>query len=137
LKELADELGLSENVAFMGRVNIEAIPRYIEEADIGVISIVKDGFIDLSFSNKLAEYVSMKTPVIATRLRSTLEYFTDDAISYFESRDTDGLASRILELYMSPQKRLLQAERAHQQYQKIRWAVMEKRYIGLIESLIE
>ena len=137
LKELADELGLSKNVAFIGRVNLEAIPKYIEEADIGVISIVKDGFIDLSFSNKLAEYVSMKIPVIATRLRSTLEYFTDDAISYFESRDTDDLASRILELYMSPQKRLLQAERAYQQYQKIRWAVMEKRYIGLIDSLIE
>jgi glycosyltransferase involved in cell wall biosynthesis len=137
LKELVDELGLSRNVAFMGRVNIEAIPRCIEEADIGVISTVKDGFIDLSFSNKLAEYVSMKTPVIATRLPSTLEYFTDDAISYFESRDVDDLASRILELYMSPQKRLLQANRAFQQYQKIRWAVMEKRYIGLIESLIE
>lgn len=137
LKELADELGLSKNVAFMGRVNIEAIPKYIEEADIGVISIVKDGFIDLSFSNKLAEYVSMKTPVVATRLRSTLEYFTDDAISYFESRNTDALASKILELYLSPQKRILQAERALQQYQRIRWAVMEKRYIGLIESLVD
>jgi hypothetical protein len=37
---------------------------------------------------------------------------------------------------MNPQKRLLQAERAFQQYQIIRWAVMEKRYIGLIESLV-
>ena len=137
LKELADELGVSKNVAFMGLVKIEAIPKYIEEADIGVISIVKDGFIDLSFSNKLAEYVSMKTPVIATRLRSTLEYFTDDAISYFESRNADDLASKIFELYMSPQKRLLQAERAYQQYQKIRWAIMEKKYIGLIDSLID
>jgi len=137
LKELADELGVSKNVGFMGRVEMEAIPKYIEEADIGVISIVKDGFIDLSFSNKLAEYVSMKTPVVATRLRSTLEYFTDDAISYFESRNTDALASKILELYLSPQKRLLQTERAFQQYQRIRWAVMEKRYIGLIESLVD
>jgi glycosyltransferase involved in cell wall biosynthesis len=136
LKELTDELGVSRNVAFMGRVGMESIPKYIEEADIGIVPVVKDGYIDLSFSNKLAEYVSMKTPAVATRLNSTLEYFTDDAISYFESRNVDALASKILELYMNPQKRLLQAERAFQQYQIIRWAVMEKRYIGLIESLV-
>lgn len=136
LKELVDELGVSKNVAFMGRVGMEAIPKYIEEADIGVVPIVKDEYIDLSFSNKLAEYVSMRTPAVATRLCSTLEYFTDDAISYFESRDVNALASKILELYMSPQKRLLQAKKAFQQYQRIRWAVMEKHYIGLIESLV-
>jgi len=135
LKELADKLGISENVAFMGRVKMEEIPRYIDEADIGIVPIVKDKYIDLSFSNKLAEYVSMKIPVIATRLCSTLEYFTDDAISYFESRDANAMASKILELYTQPHKRLLQAERAFQQYQAIRWPVMEKRYIGLIESL--
>ena len=114
---------------------MDAIPKYIAETDIGVVPTVKDGYIDLSFSNKLAEYVSMKTPAVATRLRSTLEYFTEDAISYFESRDVDALASKILELYMNPQKRLLQAEKAFQQYQEIRWAVMKKRYVGLIESL--
>jgi glycosyltransferase involved in cell wall biosynthesis len=136
LKKLANELGVSRNVAFMGRVKMEAIPGYIEEADVGIVPIVKDGYIDLSFSNKLAEYVSMKTPAVATRLSSTLEYFSDDAISFFESRNEDSLASKILELYVNPQKRLLQAEQAFQQYQKIRWSVMEKRYIGLIESLI-
>jgi glycosyltransferase involved in cell wall biosynthesis len=136
LKKLANELGVSRNVAFMGRVKMEAIPRYIGEADIGIVPIVKDEYIDLSFSNKLAEYVSMKTPAVATRLISTLKYFTDDAISFFESRNEDALASKILELYANPQKRILQAEKAYQQYQKIRWSVMEKRYIGLIESLI-
>jgi glycosyltransferase involved in cell wall biosynthesis len=135
LKELVDELDVSKNIAFMGRVGMEAIPKYIEQADIGVVPIVKDEYIDLSFSNKLAEYVSMRTPAVATRLRSTLEYFTDDAISYFESRDVNALASKIIELYISPEKRLLQAKKAFQQYQRIRWAVMEKRYIGLIESL--
>jgi glycosyltransferase involved in cell wall biosynthesis len=136
LKELASDLGVSRNVAFMGCVKLEAIPGYIEEADIGIVPIVKDGYTDLSFSNKLAEYVSMKTPAVATRLSSTLEYFTDEAISYFESRNVDALASKILELYMNPQKRSLQAGRAFQQYQRIRWAVMEKRYIGLVESLV-
>ena len=136
LRELAGDLGVSRNVAFMGCVKMEAIPGYIEEADIGIVPIVKDGYTDLSFSNKLAEYVSMKTPAVATRLSSTLEYFTDEAISFFESRNEDALASKILELYTNPQKRLLQAEKAFQQYQKIRWSVEEKRYIGLIESLI-
>jgi glycosyltransferase involved in cell wall biosynthesis len=136
LKKLANELGISGNVAFMGRVKMEAIPKYIEQADIGIVPIVKDEYIDLSFSNKLAEYVSMKTPAVATRLRSTSEYFTDDAISFFESRNEDSLASKILKLYMNPHRRFLQAERAFRQYQAIRWPVMEKRYIALIESLV-
>lgn len=135
LKKLAKELGVCHNVIFMGQVPREEIPRYVNQADIGVLPTIRDEFIDLSFSNKLAEYVCMKKPVVATRLRSTLEYFPENAISYFESQDVDGLASRILELHANPQKRLLQAEDAFQHYQKIRWEVMKKRYIELINSL--
>jgi glycosyltransferase involved in cell wall biosynthesis len=135
LRKLAEQLGICSNVIFMGRVPREEIPRYIEQADIGVLPTVRDEFIDLSFSNKLAEYVCTKTPVVTTRLKSTLEYFPENAISYFESKDVDGLASRVFELYMDPQKRLLQAEEAFQHYQKIRWEVMRKRYIELINLL--
>ncbi|MEA3225197.1 MAG: glycosyltransferase family 4 protein [Planctomycetota bacterium] len=137
LKELAKELGVSKNVVFMDRVGIEAIPEHIKEADIGVLPTVRDDFIDLSFSNKLAEYVAMKTPVVATRLLSTLEYFTEDAISYFESEDVDAFASKVLELYNDPQKRFSQTDKAFKQYQAIKWSVQKERYIDLIESLVE
>ena len=135
LKKLAQELDVSRNVVFMGRVPREQIPQYLNEGDIGVLPSIRDVFVDLSFSNKLAEYVSMKKPVVATRLRSTLEYFPEDAISYFESRNVDDLASRIIELYANPEKRLCQAEKAFQHYQKIRWEIMRKRYVGLVNSL--
>jgi glycosyltransferase involved in cell wall biosynthesis len=137
LKELAKELGISRNIVFMGRVGIETIPEYIRQADIGVLPTVRDDFIDLSFSNKLAEYVIMKTPVVATRLLSTLEYFTEDAISYFESRDADAFASKILELYNDPEKRLSQTDKAFEQYEAIKWSVQKERYVSLIESLID
>ncbi len=136
LKKLAEELDVCRSVIFMGRVPREEIPRYLRQTDIGVLPTIRDEFIDLSFSNKLAEYVCMKKPVVATRLKSTLEYFPEDAISYFESRDMDDLTSRIFELYANPQKRLLQAEKAYQHYQKIQWSVMRERYIKLIDSLM-
>jgi len=136
LRKLAEQLGVCRNVIFTGRVPREEVPRYINQADVGILPTIRDVFIDFSFSNKLAEYVCTKTPVVATRLRSTLEYFPENAISYFESGDVDGLASRILELYAEPHKRILQAEQAFQHYQKIRWSIMRKRYIELIESLI-
>jgi glycosyltransferase involved in cell wall biosynthesis len=135
LRKLAEQLGICSNVIFMGRVPREEIPRYIHQADVGILPTIRDVFIDYSFSNKLAEYVCTKTPVVATRLKSTLEYFPENAISYFESLNVDELASRIFELYSDPQKRLLQAEEAFQHYQKIRWEVMKKRYIELINSL--
>jgi len=136
LKKLAGELGVTHNVLFMGRVAREEIPKYMKHADVGVLPTIRDIFIDLSFSNKLAEYVCMKKPVVATRLKSTLEYFPEDAISYFESRNVDELASRILDLYVNPQKRLSQAEKAFQEYQNIRWEIMRKRYVELIKSLV-
>jgi len=136
LKELADRLRVSDIVNFMGRVPNEEIPKYIEQANVGVLPTVRDIFTDLSFSNKLAEYVYMKMPVVATRLNSTLEYFPEDAISYFESGDADALAWKILELYQNPKKCLSQAQKAFQHYQKIRWLVMKKRYLALIDSLI-
>jgi glycosyltransferase involved in cell wall biosynthesis len=135
LRKLAEQLGVCGNVIFMGRVPREEIPRYIHQADIGILPTIRDVFIDYSFSNKLAEYVCTKTPVVATRLKSTLEYFPENAISYFESLSVDELASRIFELYSDPQKRLLQAEEAFQHYHKIRWEVMRKRYIELINLL--
>lgn len=136
LKKLAESLGVSRNVIFMGCVPREEIPTYIEQADVGILPTIRDVFIDLSFSNKLAEYVCMKKPVVATRLDSTLEYFPEDSISYFESRNVSELASRIFELYVNPQKRLLQANTAFQHYQKIQWEIMRKRYLELIDALI-
>jgi glycosyltransferase involved in cell wall biosynthesis len=136
LKQLAEKLGVCRNVIFRGLVPREEIPQYINQADIGVLPTIRGEFTDLTCSNKLAEYVCSKTPVVATRLKFTLEYFPEDAISYFESRNFDDLASKVYELYTSPKKRLLQAEKAFQHYQKIRWAVMRERYIKLIDSLI-
>jgi glycosyltransferase involved in cell wall biosynthesis len=135
LKKLVEELDVCGNVIFMGRVPRDEIPRYLYQADIGVLPTIRGKFTDLTFSNKLAEYVCMKKPVVATRLKSALEYFPEDAIAYFESRNVDELASRVFELYKDPQKRLLQAEEAFQHYQKIRWEVMRKRYIELINLL--
>ena len=136
LKELAEELDVCSNVIFMGRVPREEIPRYLYQADIGVLPTIRGEFTDLTFSNKLAEYVCMKRPVVATRLKSALEYFPEDAISYFESQNVDELASKVFELCIDPQKRLIQAENAFRYYQKIKWEIMKKRYIDLIDSLI-
>jgi len=136
LRKLAEQLGVCGNVIFMGRVPREEIPRYIHQTDVGILPTIRDVFIDYSFSNKLAEYICTKTPVVATRLKSTLEYFPENAVSYFESLNVDELASRIFELYVNPQKRLIQAEEAFQRYQKIRWSIMRERYTKLIDSLI-
>ena len=136
LKKLTKELDVCNNVIFMGQVPRTEVPQYLKQTDIGVIPTVRGEFTDLTFSNKLTEFICMKKPVVATRLKAALEYFPEDAISYFESQNIDELASKIFELYIEPQKRLIQAENAFCHYQKIRWEIMKKRYIDLIDSLI-
>jgi len=135
LKDIAVQMGVDDIVRFMGRVPQDEIPGYIQQAQVGVLPTLRDTFIDLSFSNKLAEYVLMRRPVVATRLNSTLEYFPDGSIAYFESGNAEDLAAKLLHLYENPEEGVRQAALAFENYQRIRWPVMERRYLDLIAGL--
>lgn len=135
LKKLAVEQGVQDIVIFKGRIPLSEIPRQIQKVNIGILPTIQDEFIDLSFSNKLAEYVFMNTPVVATKLKSTLEYFAEDSMSYFESGQFEDLASCVYTLYNNKSLREKQTAKAFEHYQIIKWSIMEERYINMIKDL--
>jgi glycosyltransferase involved in cell wall biosynthesis len=135
LQRLAQQLGMSSQVKFLGRVMPEQILGWLAQCDIGVLATRRDVFLDLSFSNKLSEYVIMGKAVIASRLKAIRYYFDEDALTFFQPQNAADLARQMTRLYEHPELRARLAAHAAQQYAPIGWSVMRERYLQLMAKL--
>jgi glycosyltransferase involved in cell wall biosynthesis len=135
LREQAGRLGLESKVRFIGSVLPNEIPAWLRRCDAGVLPTRQDVFLDLSFSNKLSEYIIMDKPVIASGIRTIRYYFSDEALAFFEPMNPADLAKQMVRLYGDAALRDRFARRAKEEYQPIRWEVMKERYLALMARL--
>jgi glycosyltransferase involved in cell wall biosynthesis len=132
LESLALASGLGAQVKFIGSVRPEEIPQWLTRCDIGVLPTRQDAFLDLSFSNKLSEYIIMRKATIVARLKAIRHYFSEDALAFFAPNDARDLARQMVRLYGDPGLRVRFAATAGAEYAPIRWEVMRERYLGLV-----
>ncbi len=135
LAALARELGVGDQFRFLGSVKPDEIPALLTRCDIGVLATRQDVFLDLSFSNKLSEYIIMGKAVIASGLRTIRHYFSDGALAFFRPNDPEPLAEQMIRLYRDSALRGRLAARALEEYRVINWAVMKRRYLELMDAL--
>ena len=135
LREKARRLGVEAEVRFLGSVIPSEIPTWLHHCDVGVLATRQDIFLELSFSNKLSEYVIMNKPVIASRLRTIRHYFSDQAIAFFKPECSQELEVQMIRLYRDAKVRSELAYQARQEYKPIRWPIMRSRYLSLMERL--
>ena len=137
LASAAATLGIGPKVRFIPMVLPEEIPNWLKQCDVGILPTRSDVFLDLSFSNKLSEYIIVGKPVIASRLKSIRHYFSEEAIAFFEPNTPDDLARQMLRLYQnSDNLRTRLKERANQEYRPIAWDVMKRRFLDLMDVLV-
>jgi glycosyltransferase involved in cell wall biosynthesis len=135
LERKARELGVTDGVRFIGSVMPDEIPYWVKMSDVGVLATRQDVFLDFSFSNKLSEYIILDKPVIVSRLRTIAHYFTDQAVQFFKPNDPAALAAQMITLYSDTDLRERLVARAKVEFEPIRWEVMKRRYLALIERL--
>ena len=87
---LARRLGVDSSVKFVGSVMPQQVESWLTKCDVGVLATRQDVFLDLSFSNKLSEYIIMGKAVIASRLKTIRHYFTEEALAYFGPGNSAG-----------------------------------------------
>jgi glycosyltransferase involved in cell wall biosynthesis len=133
LKRMTEKLNLQNFVIFHGELQHDKMIEALMEMDLGILATRKDVFLNLSLSNKLAEYIYLKIPVISSNLDATKHYFTDEHILYFESGDTDDLCQKIVFAYNNRERMQKMAELAYEKSKAINWNVMAKRYLEVIE----
>lgn len=135
LKELAERLGVQANVRIVGQVSPREIPSWLDQCDLGLLPIRRDVFLDFAFPNKLPEFIIAGKPVLISRLRSIRHYFSDDALAFFEPNDPTDLSKQMVRLYQDRAIGQRLASRARVEYAPIRWDLMKRRYIDLVNTL--
>ena len=134
LKSIVNENHLEEKVKFIGVVPQQQIVNWLVQSDVGVLATRQDKFLDLSFSNKLPEYIVMKKPVMMSRIKTIRYYFSEDALAFFEPENEADLARRMVELYSDTDLRENLAKKAAEEYSAISWDVMRDRYLQLLDA---
>ena len=137
IKRMVDQYYLERHVQFTDRLlPVEDLPIILKKMDIGVIGNRTTTLSNFMLPVKLLEYVHMGIPVVAPRNRIIDRYFGEDMVSYYEPEDFQGMASRIIELILDPEKRKDQVEKALSFTKRYNYRSEMKKYQVIIDKLI-
>jgi glycosyltransferase involved in cell wall biosynthesis len=136
LKQLVEQLDLSEQVSLAGWIPPEKIPEFVAEADLGVVPYRQDTFTDLIYPTKAFEYIVMGIPVIMSGLAGVVELFPDVPDLFFPPDDVDALAQHILRLYREPERKRRLNEALQRAYAPYRLEGQRRTYLSLVERLV-
>ena len=95
-RTLSTELGINENVQFLGRRN--DIPNLIKNADLFVLPSLKE-----PFGIIVLEAMAMGTPIIATRSEGPLEVLDDDSAILVDKGEKSALFNGLRKAIQDPE----------------------------------
>jgi glycosyltransferase involved in cell wall biosynthesis len=105
LGELAAQLGIKEDVFFLGRC--DRVADLLFASDVGVLSSKAEGF-----ANAILEYMAAGLPVVATEVGGAREAIVEGETGYLvASGDDQRMAERIIELLNDPKRARAMGER--------------------------
>jgi glycosyltransferase involved in cell wall biosynthesis len=136
IKALTAEMSLNGFVRFLGRMGVEELPKYLRQADVGIIPILYDDFTRYMLPLKLMEYVGMEIPSIVSRTETIEAYFDDDMVRFVTPGNVQELGQAILELYGDSQLRRRLVSNAARFNAQYNWEEHRKVYYQLIDSLL-
>ena len=92
LKLLASELGVLDDVRFLGLVNYKLLPKYLSASDVFVRPSISEGF-----GNSFVEALSCGVPIVGTRVGGILDFLVDRKTGLFcEVRNPVDLANKLV-----------------------------------------
>lgn len=116
LNALADQLGLSERIVWLGAQSQDKVIELLRSADLFVLPsrIAKDGDRD-GLPNVLMEAASQKCPVVTTKVSAITEFVTDERLGYLsKADDARALALELKEAIDNPKQRQEKATRLYE-----------------------
>lgn len=101
LKLLSNKMGLSKYVVFTGRISDDEMFNILLQADICVQPDPLNEINDISSMNKVIEYMVLKKPIIAFKLKETI-YTGGGTIMYAENNDINDFSDKLVFLLNNP-----------------------------------
>lgn len=137
LKDLVQDLRITEHVSFLPMGPVEHVPRFVANGDIGLIPYRSDGFMDLLLPTKAYEFAWMHRPIIASDLMGIRSMFRPESVRLCKPSDVDSFADAIVDLYEHPEKRAAMVANAAADYEKFRWELSAEKYQQVLASLVQ
>ncbi len=98
LRELAQQLGVADDVFFIGRC--ENVAKLLFASDIGALSSKAEGF-----ANAILEYMAAGLPVVATDVGGVREAIVEGETGFIVgSGDHEKMANRIIDIFNDPDR---------------------------------
>jgi glycosyltransferase involved in cell wall biosynthesis len=135
LKDLAQNLGLSDSVKFFEGVPLDQIPEVIANADLGVVPKRADSFGNEAYSTKIMEFMSQGVPVVASRTKIDAFYFDEGLVHFFNSGDKEALAQAMLDVVRDRELRKTLVARGLEYAAQNSWDEKKQGYLDLVDSL--
>jgi glycosyltransferase involved in cell wall biosynthesis len=133
---LAQELGVADQVCYLGYVPFETMIEEILAADAAVVPMRRNPYSVLVHTNRMYEYMALGRPVIASRLDSVAAYFPEDSILYFEPGSDADLADRLRHLSAHPEEARQRVRRTRELYEGHRWEHEKQKYLAVYDGLL-
>ncbi len=129
---------LVENISIPGFVNYNKISDYYNNIKIGLIPLQEVKKYSEAIPIKLFEYMNFGLPIIASNLKNTCRYIVENNVGYcIEANNPKILADKISFLLNNPDLMEKYAKNGMKAVdEKYNWSIMEKKYIGIIDSLL-
>lgn len=98
LKEVAEALGINNDVIFLAQIPYTAVPQYLAASDIALAYIPKNAAYDCQPPLKAFEYLAASLPVVATNTSANEEVIKDGLNGIITTDRPEDFASGILRL---------------------------------------
>ncbi|MHC4476791.1 MAG: glycosyltransferase [Planctomycetota bacterium] len=111
MRSKAEELRVSDQTIFTGRLDVNLVKNFIHKADVLVSPRLKGTNTPL----KIYEYMASEVPIVATNLKTHTQEL-DDECSFLQNPDPDDFAKGILECLENKGEARRRAINAHEAY---------------------
>jgi glycosyltransferase involved in cell wall biosynthesis len=132
----AEEQGLEKAVQYLGAKRLEQLSKAIAECDVGVIPNKRSIFTEINTPTRIFEYLAMGKPVLAPRAPGIQDYFSEDALVYFNLGDADDLASKLVWVATHPYETLEITNRGQAVYGQHTWSKEEEKLLKKVGQLM-
>jgi glycosyltransferase involved in cell wall biosynthesis len=112
LVSLANELGITDKVKFIGRIAHEDVPKYIAASDIGIQSASEGG----GLGNVVREIMAMRKPIVTANIHMQIkQVFVDQkcGLVISDPNDCRDLADKIIIYLSDEEERTIRAANAY------------------------
>ncbi len=106
LKNLAEKLGVAEEVSFEGWQDVSLFPSYTLASEVCISPLVRNLHHDTTYANKIFQYMAMSRPIVVSDCPPQVRVAEEEQCGLVhQAGNAQDLADKILELYRNSELR--------------------------------